>query len=207
MLTLFITEVTNPVSYPRLTSHSKTSSPPPTPTSRGPWLTLPEELKLTSKRESRCGQGDHGDQPCTLVDETRCCIWQVSVEVHFYKLDFLLHYNFYLARALSPLWRICHPGKFSQSIVHAVWKNVPRQLCGVLLDPVEFYPCYMTRFLMMVELAGTPLAPGNYFTESKLGSDAGRQLVQKDRRYVPDWVVRMLISIFGLGLFSFSQAW
>ena len=33
------------------------------------------------------------------------------------------------------------------------------------------------------------------------------QLVQKDRRYVPDWVVRMLISIFGLGLFSFSQAW
>ena len=58
---------------------------------------------------------------------------------------------------------------------------------------------------MMVELAGTPLAPGNYFTESKLGSDAGRQLVQKDRRYGPDWVVRMLFSIFGFGYSAFHK--
>ena len=58
--------------------------------------------------------------------------------------------------------------------IQFVWKNDPRLLVGVLLDPVEFFPLYMTRFLMRHERAGVPVAPGNYAIQLKVGSDAGR---------------------------------
>ena len=58
--------------------------------------------------------------------------------------------------------------------IHLVWKKDPRQLCGVILDPVQFIPCCMKRFLMRQDRGGTPLAPGNYSIELKVGCDAGR---------------------------------
>ena len=58
--------------------------------------------------------------------------------------------------------------------IHLVWKKDPRQLCGVILDPVEFIPFSMKRFLMRQDRAGVPLAPGNYAIELKVGCDAGR---------------------------------
>ena len=58
--------------------------------------------------------------------------------------------------------------------VHSVWKKDPRELCGVLLDPKEFFPSVMLRFLMARELEGHPLAPGVYSILKKLGSDGGR---------------------------------
>ena len=58
-------------------------------------------------------------------------------------------------------------------IIH-VWKDDPRQstnlrqMCGVLLDPKDFFPKYMTRFLMRMEKEGNPVPPGSFDVEAKV---------------------------------------
>ena len=107
------------------------------------------------------------------------------MEVHFYKIGFSSSLKLSSTRALKsslkdlmtlPPWEVLS-NYWKLNIlteIHPVWKKDPRYLCGVLLDPVEFFPCVMTRFLMRMEREGTPLAPGNYAAEKKLGCDAGR---------------------------------
>ena len=71
--------------------------------------------------------------------------------------------------AISDYWK-----REIMTEIHPVWKKEPRQLCGVILDPAQFFPSCMKRFLMKQERVGAPLAPGNYSIELKVGCDGGR---------------------------------
>ena len=52
--------------------------------------------------------------------------------------------------------------------VRFVWRKEPREVCGVIMDPVEFIHQYMMRYLARRELEGDPLAPGYYDVEYKV---------------------------------------
>ena len=55
--------------------------------------------------------------------------------------------------------------------IKLVWKDLEngrRQLCGVMMDPREFFPLYLGRFLLRRELEGDLPAAGNYEIEVKV---------------------------------------
>ena len=51
-----------------------------------------------------------------------------------------------------------------------VWREAPnpREICGVVLDPVLFIPMYMRRFLARMEMEGKLPVPGTYSVEFKV---------------------------------------
>ena len=49
-----------------------------------------------------------------------------------------------------------------------VWREDPRELCGVMMDPVHFIPLYLKRFLGRRELEGKLPVPGTYAIELKV---------------------------------------
>ena len=48
------------------------------------------------------------------------------------------------------------------------WKKDPREFCGVLMDPAEFIPLYLGRFLSRKEMEGKLPAPGKFAVEFKV---------------------------------------
>ena len=48
------------------------------------------------------------------------------------------------------------------------WKNDPREFCGVLVDPADFIPLYLGRFLARKEMEGKLPAPGKFAVEFKV---------------------------------------
>ena len=55
--------------------------------------------------------------------------------------------------------------------MHPVWRDIPggeRQFCGLVMDPREFLPLYMRRFLRSRELGGDLPEAGNYRVEFKV---------------------------------------
>ena len=61
--------------------------------------------------------------------------------------------------------------------IKSLWRDIEgedRQFCGVCLDPVQFLPLYLKRFLERLNLEGHLPDAGNYRVEFKVGSDGGR---------------------------------
>ena len=54
-----------------------------------------------------------------------------------------------------------------------IWRDDPRELCGVLMDPVLFLPLYLARFLERRELEGDLPVPGSYVIELKVKQACG----------------------------------
>ena len=54
-----------------------------------------------------------------------------------------------------------------------IWRADPRELCGVLMDPVLFLPLYLARFLERRELEGDLPVPGSYVIELKVKQACG----------------------------------
>ena len=52
--------------------------------------------------------------------------------------------------------------------IHPIYKEDPKQLCGALLDPKEFIPKYLYRFLLRQEKEGNKVPPGSYAIEFKV---------------------------------------
>ena len=51
-----------------------------------------------------------------------------------------------------------------------VWtEEETRNFCGVMMDPVEFLPLYMRRFLGRRELEDNVPVPGTYYAQFKVG--------------------------------------
>ena len=50
-----------------------------------------------------------------------------------------------------------------------IWRDDPRELCGVLMDPVLFLPLYLERR----ELEGDLPVPGSYVIELKVKQASG----------------------------------
>ena len=95
----------------------------------------------------------------------------------------ILYFNFILFRALkSSLKELIHLHSWEQ--MSAYWKSdiltdilpikkgQPRIVCGVMLDPVQFLPLYLDRFLTRREMEGNPLSPGHYSVEFKVYSQS-----------------------------------
>jgi hypothetical protein len=93
----------------------------------------------------------------------------------------ILYFNWILFRALkSSLKELIHLHSWEQ--MSAYWKSdiltdilpikkgQPRIVCGVMLDPVQFLPLYLERFLIRREMEGHPLSPGHYSVEFKVES-------------------------------------
>ena len=55
---------------------------------------------------------------------------------------------------MKPLWRVLLDGQ--------------RQFCGLVMDPREFFPVYLQRFLRRMELEGDLPIAGNYEVEFKV---------------------------------------
>ena len=49
-----------------------------------------------------------------------------------------------------------------------LWKNNPREVCGVTVDPVVFLSMYMKRFLYRMNQEGMLPVPGTYSVEFKV---------------------------------------
>ena len=58
---------------------------------------------------------------------------------------------------LSQYWK-----KHILSTILPIWKGDPRRLCGVMMDPAEFIPDYIRRFLGRMDLDNSLPAPGYY---------------------------------------------
>ena len=52
--------------------------------------------------------------------------------------------------------------------IRYVWREEPRDVCGVITDPALFIPLHMKRFLERMELEGKLPVPGSYKIEIKV---------------------------------------
>ena len=66
--------------------------------------------------------------------------------------------------------------------IQYVWKGDPSELCGVLMDPAQFIPLYVERFLVRRELEGDPLQPGHYVIEIKVWNGVNKK--RKSKTYL-----------------------
>ena len=72
-----------------------------------------------------------------------------------------------------PAWEVLSAFWKSEILteIKLVWKDLEngrRQLCGVMMDPREFLPLYLGRFLLRRELEGDLPVAGNYEIEVKV---------------------------------------
>ena len=51
---------------------------------------------------------------------------------------------------------------------HAIYKGDPKIVCGVLLDPMEFLPCYIRRMLLRMKMDGILPEAGLYNIQFKV---------------------------------------
>ena len=208
MLTLFITEVTNPVSYPRLTSHSRLLHlPPHLPPGVLGW---PYQRNWSWLRKGRA-------DAVKETMEINHALWLMKLGARYGKSQWrYIFINWIFSYTTISIWLglsvlgegFAILGSSLNLLFTLFGRMSPGSCAGCPPGSGRVLPLLYDQVSDDGGISWHSISPWKLLHRIQAREWCRKtQLVQKNRRYVPDWVVRMLISIFGLGLFSFSQAW